>query len=274
VSEESAPAKHPDEPAAAAADGAAERSAATPGVAFYARRGGRTADWWTVLHPPYTAWHISYVVIGATLAPHLDWLALGATALAFFLAVGLAAHALDEMNGRPLGTAISNRVLCQVAAVSLTLAVGLGVLGIARVGPVLIPFIVIGVFLVLAYNLEAFGGRLHTDVGFAAAWGGFPVVVGFIAQAPPVNPATVVSVALATLGATALSHAQRRLSNPARALRRRSRDVTGTVVLIDGTRLTLDRDALLAPLDGALRTLSYAVPLLAVALVLARLPAG
>src|SRR5215469_36633 len=192
----------------AAAAGAAEpddQRAAAPGAAFYARRGGRGADWWTVLHPPYTAWHISYAVLGALLAPHLNWLVLGATALAFFLAVGLAAHALDELNGRPLGTSIPDRVLWAVASISLAVAVALGVVTITYTGPVLIPFIVIGVFLVLAYNLEWFGGRVHTDFGFAAAWGGFPVVVGFAAQAPPVNAAAVLGVAAATVGATARS---------------------------------------------------------------------
>jgi hypothetical protein len=248
-----------------------EESGAAPGAAFYARRGGRGADWWTVLHPPYTVWNVSYAVIGAVLAPHIDWLVLGATALAFFLAVGLAAHALDELNGRPLGTAISKRVLWQVAIVSLALAVALGVVTVARSGLVLIPFIVIGVVLVLAYNLELFGGRLHTDFGFAAAWGGFPVVVGFVAQAPPASVASILSVVAATASATALSHAQRRLSTPARAIRRRAQDVSGTLTFTDGTRQVLNRDALLAPLDGALRTLSYAVPLLAVAFIFARL---
>lgn len=244
-----------------------------PGAAFYARRGGRGADWWTVLHPPYTAWHVSYAVLGALLAPRVSWLVLGATALAFFLAVGLAAHALDELNGRPLATSIPDRVLWAVAIISLVIAVALGVVTIAYTGPVLIPFIVIGVFLVLAYNLEWFGGRLHTDFGFAAAWGGFPVAVGFVAQVPPANPATILSVVAATLGATALSLAQRRLSTPARTLRRRVRELSGAATLADGTQRMLDRDMLLAPLDGALRTLSYAVPLLAVALVFARLAA-
>jgi hypothetical protein len=256
---------------AAGANEPDDQRAAAPGAAFYAWRGGRGADWWTILHPPYTAWHISYAVLGALLAPHVNWLVLGATALAFFLAVGLAAHALDELNGRPLGTAIPDRVLWAVAGISLAVAVVLGVVTITYTGPVLIPFIIIGVFLVLAYNLEWFGGRVHTDFGFAAAWGGFPVVVGFVAQAPPANAAAILGVAAATAGAIALSLAQRRLSTPARLLRRRVRDVSGAVTLSDGARQTLDRDTLLAPLDGALRTLSYAVPLLALALLFARL---
>ena len=145
------------------------------------------ADWWTLLHPPYTLWHVSYAVLGASLAPHVDWTVLAATALAFFLAVGLAAHALDELNGRPLRTAIADRMLWGVAVGALAGAVTLGAVGVSRRGPALIPFIVVGVGLVLGYNLELFGGRLHTDLGFAAAWGGFPVVVGFVAQAPPLT---------------------------------------------------------------------------------------
>ena len=77
--------------------------------AYYAARSGGWRDWWTLLHPPYTAWHLSYVVIGACLAPHVGLSALIATLIAFFLAVGLAAHALDELNGRPLRTRITVR---------------------------------------------------------------------------------------------------------------------------------------------------------------------
>ncbi|MHB8593760.1 MAG: hypothetical protein ACYDB3_05415, partial [Acidimicrobiales bacterium] len=72
--------------------------------AFYAAARGGWRDWWTLLHPPYTAWHLSYVVIGSLIGPRVNWSTLGATVLAFFLAVGVAAHALDELQGRPLGT--------------------------------------------------------------------------------------------------------------------------------------------------------------------------
>src|ERR1700758_5130708 len=121
----------------------------TVGEVAGGRTGGRSC----------TLWHVSYAVLGASLAPHLNWTVLAATALAFFLAVGLAAHALDEVNGRPLRTAIADRMLWGVAAGALAGAVTLGVLGAARRGPVLIPFIVVGVGLVVGYNLELFGGR-------------------------------------------------------------------------------------------------------------------
>ena len=243
-----------------------------PAVAFYGRRGGRRADWWTLLHPPYTVWHVSYAVLGAGLAPHINWAVLTATVLAFFLAVGLAAHALDELNGRPLGTAIPDRMLRGVAAVGLAGAVTLGAVDVSRRGPVLIPFIVVGVSLVLGYNLELFGGRVHTDLGFACAWGGFPVVVGFLAQVPPLTGGSAAALTAATVAAVAISSAQRCLSTPARTIRRRTRELVGLVILTDGTEHTLDRAALLAPLERALRAMSWGVPLLAAAVILARLP--
>src|SRR5437773_12229848 len=103
--------------------------------AYYAARsGGWRRDVWAVLHPPYTAWHLSYVLIGAAMAPTVDALRLTATLLAFFLAVGISAHALDELKGRPLGTELPGAVLSVAAAVGLLGAVGLGFAGVTRVG--------------------------------------------------------------------------------------------------------------------------------------------
>ena len=193
--------------------------------AYYAARTGGWRDWWTLLHPPYTAWHLSYVVIGATLAPRVSTTRLLATLLAFFAAVGLAAHALDELKGRPLRTSIPTPALVAVSVVGLAIAVGLGVAGLAKVGWVLVPFIVVGPLLVVAYNAEMFGGLVHTDAGFAAAWGAFPVLTAYVAQAQTLALAPV----LAAAGAFALSAAQRSLSTPARMIRRRVSSIEGTL---------------------------------------------
>src|SRR5450759_3898898 len=148
---------------------------------FYAARsGGWRRDLWAVLHPPYTAWHLSYVVIGASLAPKLDVVRLIATLLAFFLAVGISAHALDELKGRPLGTEIPGAVLTTAAVLGLVGA--LGVAGLTRVGLGLLPFIAVGVLFVFAYNLELLGGRLHGDFWFALSWGAFPLLTAYFAQ--------------------------------------------------------------------------------------------
>ena len=245
------------------ADGA--QAGARP--AYYAASPGRWRDWWTLLHPPYTAWHLSYVVIGASLAPHVSLTPLLATLTAFFLAVGLAAHALDELNGRPLQTRIPAPTLVAVTVAGLAGAVAFGVAGVARVGWVLLPFMIVGPALVIAYNAELFGGIIHTDLGFAAAWGAFPVLTAYVAETGRIAVAPV----LAALAALAMSAAQRRLSTPARTLRRRSVRVEGTVTLADGQVVAVDQVALLAPLEGALRAMSWGLVLFAAGLALARL---
>jgi hypothetical protein len=241
--------------------------AEAPRPAFYAARRGGWRDWWTLLHPPYTAWHLSYVVLGACLAPAVSVSRLVATVLAFFLAVGLAAHALDELHGRPLRTAIPGRVLLGVSVLSLAGAVVLGVAGVEKVGVVLVPFIVVGPMLVVAYNAELFGGVVHSDLGFAAAWGAFPVLTAYVAQAGTLDLAAVLGAA----GALALAWAQRSLSTPARLLRRSTRAVEGHLTLADGEVRGLGRQDLLAPLEKALRAMSWATVTLATGLALARL---
>lgn len=235
--------------------------------AFYApRRGGGWRDWWTILHPPYTAWHLSYVVIGACLAPRVDGGRLVATLVAFFFAVGIAAHALDELHGHPLRTAIPDRVLVGLATTSTAIACALGFVGVARVGPGLFVFIAIGPLLLVGYNLELVGGALHTDLGFAVAWGGFPVLVGYFVQADRVD----LTAAIGAIAAVGFSLAQRALSTPARALRRQSKHVEGAITMHDASVVPLTTQALLRPLEHALVTLSWAMVVLALALASAR----
>jgi hypothetical protein len=224
--------------------------------AYYATRSrGWRRDVWAILHPPYTAWHLSYVLIGAGLAPSIDMVRLVATLLAFFLAVGISAHALDELKGRPLGTEIPGAVLSAAAVVGLVGAVGLGVVGVTRVGWGLLPFIALGVLFVFAYNLELLGGKLHGDFWFALSWGAFPVLTAYFAQTGRIS----VSAVAAAAGAYALSFGQRSLSTPARLLRRRSKSVTGMVTLNDGSAIPLDEATLLRPLEHALRAFSWGV---------------
>jgi hypothetical protein len=228
---------------------------------------GWRRDIWAVLHPPYTAWHLSYVVIGACLAPRLNAVNLAATLLAFFLAVGISAHALDELKGRPLGTEIPGSVLTAAAAIGLVGAVTLGVAGVTRLGPGLLLFIALGVLFVFAYNLELLGGKLHGDFWFALSWGAFPVLTAYFAQTGHLS----FGAFGAAIAAFALSSGQRSLSTPARLLRRRSRSVTGVVTLTDGSAVELDEATLLRPLEQALQAFSWGVVALATGMLASRI---
>ena len=235
--------------------------------AFYALGRGRAAEVLTLLHPPYTIWHLSYFALGAALAPrlHADRLLWGLAA--FALAVGVAAHALDELHDRPLHTSLSDGTLRALAAVSLLGALAIGVGGVVTVSAWLAPLVVAGALFLPAYNLELAGGRFHSDLWFAVGWGAFPAFTGYFVNAEKVALPGV----LMALGCLAMSVAQRRLSSPARELRRRTLAVNGTRTLRDGSTEPLSLAGLLRPLDGALAALSLAMAITACALLAARL---
>ena len=236
--------------------------------AFYALRPGGWRDYVTLLHPPYTLWHLSYVALGAALARTMKWGLLGWTALAFLLAMGVGAHALDELNGRPLRTGIPGRVLAALAACSVAGACAIGVIVAADSTLWLLAFVAFGAAVVVAYNLELFGGALHSDVWFAAAWGAFPVLTAYYASAERIRGEVAAAAAFAFL----TSLAQRRLSTQVRLVRRRTAAVAGQLTLDDGETLTVDPELLARAPEVALKLLAAAMPLLAGALLLARVP--
>jgi hypothetical protein len=162
-------------------------------------------------------------------------------------------------------------VLVTLAAAGLGGGIAIGIAGVLLVSPTLAPLVIAGGFLVLAYNLELLGGRFHTGFWFAAAWGAFPAFTGWWSNALALHSVRqAIAAGAAVLACFWLSVAQRRLSTPVRELRRRTDAVTGEQRLSDGTSRPLDRPGLAAPLDGALRALSIAVPLLAIAAIALR----
>jgi hypothetical protein len=235
--------------------------------AFYALRPGGGRDYVSLLHVPYTLWHLSYVAIGACLAPEVDWRLLGWTLAAFALALGVAAHALDELRGRPLGTRIPSIALGGLAAGSLAAASAIGIALAVDTTLWLLAFVAAGAFLVLAYNLELAGGLFHTDLWFGLAWGGFPVLTAYFAQAERLRWEALLAAAFAVL----LSLAQRRLSTPVRLVRRRVTEVSGTIELSDGTREPVTAALLIAAPEQALQALTAATVALAATLIVLRL---
>ena len=217
--------------------------------AFYALRSGGWRDYVTLLHPPYTLWHLSYAVLGAAVAPHMHWRVLCWTVLAFLLAMGIGAHALDEMKGRPLQTRIPDRVLVLLAAWSIAGACVIGIHVAIYTTWWLLAFIAFGAAIVVAYNLELFGGALHTPFWFAAAWGSFPALTGFFASARTIRAEAVAIAGFAFV----TSIVQQRLSVDVRFARRNAGD-----------------PAQARTAESALKLLATSMPLLAGALLLAR----
>jgi hypothetical protein len=217
--------------------------------AFYALPPGGWRDYVTLLHPPYTLWHLSYVALGAALVPHVRWGLLGWTVLAFLLAMGVGAHALDELNGRPLGTQIPSPALVSLAVVSLASASAIGIWVAASRTWWLLLFVAFGAFIAAAYNLELLGGAFHSDLWFALAWGAFPLLTAYFASARRLDWAPVAGAAFAVCS----SLAQRVLSTEVRFARRSAGDPAPT-----------------RPLELTLQLLAAALPLLAGAVLLAR----
>ncbi len=219
--------------------------------AFYALETGGWRDYVTLLHLPYTAWHLSYVAIGAGLAPELHTKRLVAGLAAFLLALGIGAHALDELRGRPLRTEIPTAVLWALALGSIGGAVAIGAVSALAWTPWLLVFVAAGAFLVFAYNLELFGGIFHTDLWFGLAWGAFPLLTGYFVMAEELT----LEALLAAGFAVATSLAQRALSTQVRGVRRgRIDEPVGSI----------------APLETALRAMTFAVVALAAALLALR----
>jgi hypothetical protein len=204
----------------------------------------------TVLHLPYTLWNLSYVALGAAIAPHFRTDRMLWTMAAFALALGVSAHALDELNGRPLRTRIRSSTLVALAALSLAGACAIGVWAAFAWGFGLLAFIAVGAFVVPAYNLEWLGGLFHNEWGLALSWAGFPVLAAYFAQAQTIQPEAV----LAAGYATAMILVQRTLSTPVRRARRE----LGTTQGVE-------------PMERALRILPWASVLLAASLVTWRL---
>ena len=251
-------------------DGATEKVSVAPSgkrpsvaPAFYALEGGGWRDYWTLLHPPYTLWHLSYVLLGAALAPHPDPRIVAGALLAFFLAVGVASHSFDELQGRPLGTQIPSGVLVTLGSVGLVGAVALGIVAASQLGLWFLVLVGVGAALVILYGLEI--PIVHSDLGFALAWGGFPVIASALA-----NGAPLLATVAAAAGASLLSLAQRRLSTQVRRVRRKAIEVSGSVRYRDGTTERLDRRALIAAPEAGLRLLWLAMVALSIGALLAR----
>jgi hypothetical protein len=155
-----------------------------------------------LLFLPYTGMVLAFALIGSMLARTIHWDRVAAIVAIYFLALGIAAHALDAVGSRgpkPWGAVFSRRQLYLVAAVSIVLAYAIGIFYMLRDAPMLWWIALAEGFFLLAYNLEWFRGRFHTDGWFALSWGGLPVLAGYVLQTNTLSWAAVLIAAAAAL---------------------------------------------------------------------------
>ena len=236
--------------------------------AFYAiAAGSGWKDYFNLLHLPYTLWHLSYVVLGAAIAPEIHIDRLLVTLLGFFLAMGVSAHALDELNGRPLGTRIPKPVLLGLGIFPLCGAIALGATAGMAGNVWTFSFVAFGGFIVIAYNLGIWNDRFHSNFWFAFAWGAFPALTSYWINSPTITA----SIALLALGCFLLSLAQRTLSTQVRTIRRKTLSVEGSMQMTDGSKVILDSSGMISVPEKALMLLSLTIVVFAGSILAFRL---
>jgi hypothetical protein len=197
-----------------------------------ANGGDRTSEWFVpsfgslrfrvligLLFLPYTGMVLSYVTIGAMLAPTIHWDRFVAILLIYFLALGVGAHALDALGSKatkPWGQILTAGQLRWLAVLSLIAAYGIGIYYMLFYTPLLWIIAIPEGFFLLAYNLEWFKGRFHTDAWFAFSWGSLPVLAGYILQTNQLPPALLLIAA--SMGC--LSLVEIKASRPYKAFKR------------------------------------------------------
>jgi hypothetical protein len=243
--------------------------------AWYAQSGGKARELYTILHLPYTSMVLSYVLIGAAFSPIIYPDRLILTLVAYFLGLGLSAHALNELHARHWGDALGKRELRIVFAAPLFGALLVGAYGmyvLYRVAQsitfaplVLLAFIVLETFFLLAYNLEISAEKFHSDLSFAVSWAALPVIISYYVNALAVTPAVI----LVALASAATAGIEINLSRWCKDWRRRSslREMT----FEDGTTLSMTTTQLIAKPEKCLKLIVVAVDLVAVGLILFRL---
>jgi hypothetical protein len=233
---------------------------------YTSSRHGFLSDFIDLLHPPYTLWHISYVLIGIAMAPSIYPDRSVSVVLAFFFGLGIGSHALDETMGNPLETKISKKTLYFVGFLALATAVAIGLYYVGTVSLLILPFVVVESFFAIAYNLEIFHKRFHSGLIFALSWGAIPFLTGYFVNALTLTiPVLVMALAIGLL-----TIVQRTLSTYARNWRRKIGPVEA-IRLSGGDVVPISSKDLLSSSELSLKLLTVAIFLFSVALIALRI---
>ena len=184
---------------------------------YFVSSSSKLGDLVNLIHLPYTGMVLSFVVIGAAAAPRAYPDRLVATLAAYFLGLGVGAHALDQLepNGSHYVQSLTRGDLAVLGAVGMTGAAAIGAYYSATVAPLLALFILAGVFFALAYALPTFiaGGLFHNNLSFAFAWGYLPYLTSYYVNSQSIAPVVLLGglpMALAAFAEITLSRSVRR----------------------------------------------------------------
>jgi hypothetical protein len=243
--------------------------------AWYARRGGKSGELYTLIHLPYTSMVLSYVLIGAAMAPVLYLDRLLMTLAAYFLGLGLSAHALNELYARHWGDALTVRELKSIFAFPLIGALTLGGYGTyilystpnagLSASITLLIFIIVEVFFLFAYNTGYSKGKFHNDISFAFSWAAMPSIISYFVNATSLT----LSIILISIGLAATAGIEINLSRWCKDFRRRSG--LSELHFEDGTQTKLSTKSLIERPEKALKLIVLAVDLMGVGVLLWRL---
>ena len=242
--------------------------------AWYARSGSKARELYTIMHLPYTSMVLSYVLIGAALSPSFYPNRVILTLFAYFLGLGLSAHALNELHSRHWGEALGKRELEILFAAPLVGAVLIGAYGIlalyyvtsSLLAPlVLLAFISLETFFLFGYNTDLSRGRFHTNLSFAFSWAALPAVISYYVNALAIT----IGIVLIALAVAATAGIEINLSRWCKDFRRKG--PLTEIQFADSTKLNMTTAELIAKPEKSLKLIVLAVDLIAIGLVVHRL---
>lgn len=142
---------------------------------------------------------LSFGAIGFMIAPIQNWQLLPLGVLVFFLGVGVLAHCLDELKGRPLGTNIPDHHLILVIMISMMILSLITVDLTLNYSYYILPLFIISGLIVFVYNFELFSGRFHSDMIFIIGFGIMPQFLAYFVSSL-IFPSLSVIIVMIALG--------------------------------------------------------------------------
>ncbi|MFH0904258.1 MAG: hypothetical protein V1854_03610 [Methanobacteriota archaeon] len=170
---------------------------------WYAAEGSKLAEFWTILHLPYTAMSLSFLAVGFGIAGVQRWDVFALVMVAYFLGLGIAAHAFDQLPGQGSSYVkyLTPRELRSMGVAAVSAAVMIGVLLMVKLAAWHLLWIIpLQTFFVVAYPYAKFAkGFFHNDIWFAVSFGYIPVMAGYYINTLTLNPEFVPWAAVAAI---------------------------------------------------------------------------